>query len=119
MKRADENGFTIVELATVVAVLAILATIIMFAVGNWRQRTAESEVKSDLTNLAGAMESARNFGNSYPLSIPLTFTASQNVIVTLKSSGASAYCAEGQSKAITGILYHVGSGSTTPVSGGC
>lgn len=117
--RADKNGFTIVELATVIAVLAILVTITVFAVGNWRQKTAENEVKSDLTNFAGAMENARNFGNGYPSSIPPTFTASQNVTVTLKSSSTSAYCAEGQNSAAENVLYHVDSGSTTPATGGC
>lgn len=116
---AKNNGFTIVELITVIAVLAILISITVFMIGNWRQETAENEVKSDLTNLASAMENARNFGNGYPSSLPSSFRESENVDVSLESSSLTAYCAEGTSTVETTVVYHISGNSATPVDGGC
>lgn len=113
------HGFTIVELLVIVGVLAILAGIVTFSFGQWRAGTARTEVKNDLKAFSTAMENARNFQNSYPTSAPSSFTASENVTVTLESATATAYCAEGSSKVVPGVVYKVQNGSGDPVSGSC
>lgn len=114
------SGFTLVEVLIIIVVLAILVTLSIVAAGDWRKSSAETEVKSDLTSLAGAMESARNFSNGYPTSIPTTFTASSNVTVTYKSGTASAYCVEAVSKVVTTVIYRVDStAGKEPQSGAC
>jgi len=119
-KQHTSSGFTLVEILVVIAVIAVLVTFAILAVGNWRQSTAETEVKSDLNSLVGAMESARNFSTGYPTSIPSTFSASSNVTVTYKSGNAANYCAEGVSKVVTSVLYHIDSSvSNEPQSGIC
>ena len=55
-----QNGFTIIELLVVVAVIAILATVIVVSYGGWRTSINTSVVKSDLTAAATAMENGRN-----------------------------------------------------------
>jgi prepilin-type N-terminal cleavage/methylation domain-containing protein len=112
-------GFTIVEVMTVIAVIGILVTITYFMIGDWRKRTAQSEVSSDLNSLVSAMESAKTFSNGYPSSIPSTFTSSKNVTVTLVSSTVTAYCAEATSTEVTSVTYHVTGSNKTPAEGDC
>lgn len=103
------NGFTIVEVTVVIAVIGILAAVVVLSYGNWRTTTAQNEVKSDLSNVVSAMENARNFGNGYPLAIPSSFTASQDVTVTYTSGDATKYCVTGTNKTVTTVVYHIDS----------
>ena len=111
-------GFTLVELIVVIAVLAILIPITVSYISGWRDRTAQTEVKNNLSNAAAAMENSRNFNNGYPGTIPGTFTASTNVTVQLKTSTSSDFCIDGQSTAISSIRYYVTS-KTGPTAGTC
>ena len=113
------RGFTLVEIVVAIAIIGTLLGLTVFAIGNWRTRTAQNEVSSDLNSVSAAMEAARNFSTGYPATIPTTFTASRNVTVTLKSSSATAYCAEAASKVVPTVIYHVGSASRVPVAGAC
>jgi prepilin-type N-terminal cleavage/methylation domain-containing protein len=120
-KHSLARGFTLVEILVIIAVIAILVTLTIVAAGEWRKSTAETEVKSDLNSLVGAMESARNFGTGYPTSIPSTFTASTNVTVTYDSGDTSNYCVEAVSKSVTTVKYYVKTAVTgkTPQAGTC
>ena len=69
----QRNGFTIVEILVVIVVISILATISIVSYGAWKKSTAVAQVKSDLNGVASATESARTFGNGYPLTLPTTF----------------------------------------------
>lgn len=60
-------GLTLVELMVVIIIIGILAGLTAFGVGNWRERTANNEVKSDLINGATALQSSRNFTSAYPV----------------------------------------------------
>jgi len=113
------RGFTLVEIVVAIAIIGTLLGLTVFAIGNWRTRTAQNEVSSDLNSVSAAMEAARNFSTGYPATISTTFTASRNVTVTLKSSSATAYCAEAASKVVPTVIYHVGSASRVPVAGAC
>ncbi len=53
------GGFTIVELLTVIIVIAILATIVTVSYGTVRQKAADSKRDSDLKSLEDAIETAR------------------------------------------------------------
>lgn len=118
-KQTKNNGFTIVEIMTVITVIGILIGITIFSIGNWRTRTAQNEVSSDLHNAASAMEAARNFSTGYPVSIPTTFKASPNVTVTLKTSTSSTYCIEASSKVVTSVVYKISNSNRTPAAGTC
>lgn len=112
------HGFTIVEIIVVVVVLSILVAITIFYIGDWRGRTAETEVKNNLTNAAAAMENARNFSGTYPATLPSTFTPSEHVAVQLVSSSATGYCINGQSTARSDIRLHI-TAQASPSSGDC
>lgn len=113
------SGFTIIELAVIISVIGILAMITIFSIGNWRTRTAQNEVQNDLHAASAAMENGRIFNNSYPATIPSSFSPSANVTVSLKTSTAGGYCIEAKSKVITSVVYSIRSDSRTPVVGNC
>jgi prepilin-type N-terminal cleavage/methylation domain-containing protein len=115
------KGFTLVEVLVIIAVIGVLVTITIIAVGNWRKSTAQTEVKSDLKNVAGAMEAARNFGNGYPTSIPSTFTASENVTITYSSGNSANYCVNGVSDVDATVQYYINTATNgrEPQAGTC
>jgi prepilin-type N-terminal cleavage/methylation domain-containing protein len=119
MKKAIQAGFTIVEVTTVIVIIGILVGITAFTISDYRKRTAQSEVASDLNSLVSAMEAARNFSAGYPTSIPSTFKASKNVTVTLRTATASTFCAEAASKVVTTVIYKASNTNKTPVAGTC
>jgi prepilin-type N-terminal cleavage/methylation domain-containing protein len=129
---AKTNGFTITELILVVTVIGILAGIVIVGYGAWRDKSATSQVKSDLTNVAAAMESARTFGNQYPsYSVGTTFdgtnttksvfTQTSGVALSYASGSGTTYCINGQSTVRSGITYFVSSasGDKKPQAGSC
>ena len=115
------GGFTIVELIVVISVIAILAAIVIFSIGAWQDSIRRSAVKNDLNAAAATMESARNFATSYPLSIPSTFTPSENVSIILTVGTSSQYCIDGSASQNSAITYYLYSKTKDkgPIEGTC
>jgi len=107
------HGFTIIELIVVIAVIAILAAILIVGYGSWRKTTATNEVKSDLNVIAAAMDSALNFGEVYPSTIPSTYSKSANIqsATVVTSSTGDFYCATVTSATDPTIAYTITSSS--------
>ena len=114
------HGFTIIEIVVVIAVIGILATIVAVGYGNWKRSTVESQIKSDLTHVASAMEDYRTFNNGYPTSVPNTFTPSGGTVLSGGSydSGAT-YCIDGTSSEFSGFEYYIDSSRLTATEGTC
>jgi len=116
------KGFTVVELITAIAVIAILTGLSIAGYSQWRKTVAQREVQSDLIGAATAMESARNFGSGYPLAIPSSFVKSAGVNLTYKTGGtATAFCLDGSSVKVPSVTYYLSStnGNKTPAVGTC
>lgn len=100
------GGFTVVELIIVVAVIAILATIVVISYGSWRTGINRSVVRSDLIAAATSMETARNQDGSYPTTVPATFTPSSNVVITVASATDKVFCLNGSYSTAPTIQYY-------------
>lgn len=112
------HGFTIVEILVMVVVIAMLATIMVFGFGSWRARTATTEVKGALTNLASSLKNEMNFNSTYPASVPSTYRSSDTVTITYVSGGTT-YCAKGVSTAVTSVIWYISDTNPTPSQTAC
>lgn len=114
------HGFTIVEVLVMVTIIAMLATITIFGFGSWRARTATTEVKGALTNLATSLKSEMNFNSAYPASVPSTYRPSDGVTITyVMSSGGTVYCARGTSVAVNTVVWYISNTNPTPSQTAC
>ncbi len=132
-QKSGGAGFTIVEIMVVVVVLAILASMSFFGWSTWRDRVAETELKSDLNGVAAAMESARNWANGYPVlaegtvlngstdQLKKIYTQSEGVTLTYVEGDSGNYCIDAQSKARpkVGMFLNVANGNKEPKRGTC
>jgi prepilin-type N-terminal cleavage/methylation domain-containing protein len=98
MERHGWNGFTIVELLLVLAIVAILAAIALPRFGETQQRAYEATMRSDLDALVGAQESYRvTNGTEYAGSLEelgALFSPSEAVTITILGADASSWSAE-------------------------
>lgn len=120
-RRTFIRGFTIVEMAVVIAVLGILAGMTVIGYGAWQDSTRRTVAKSDLLHARSALEDARNFGTTgYPVAVPSTFKPSENVQLTGGSfnSGAN-YCIQAVSTINASIVYKLTDTITDPEEGTC
>lgn len=107
INRNFNSGFTIVELITVVVVVAILAGVTTLAYGSWQDSLAKKAVQSDLQIASAAMENAKNFSNGYPSSLPSKFRASSNVNLSIVSASTTEYCLQATSTRSATIAYYI------------
>ena len=121
-QRHHTQGFTLVELLVIIAVLAVLAGMTYIFIGDWRTRTATTEVKSDLISASSALENRRNFSSGYPSSLtsPAVFTPTGTVTLAYTLRGDGSYCLNGSSKAVGSVQWYIDSRSgKTPLEGAC
>ncbi len=59
-------GFTVVEVLVIIAALAILAGVSVYAYGAWQTRTSTNAIKSDLQLATSALKSNLNFKDYFP-----------------------------------------------------
>jgi type II secretion system protein G len=64
--RLISRGFTLIELMVVVAIIAILATIVYANVGGASPKARDAERQADLRNLQTAIEQYKNKNGRYP-----------------------------------------------------
>ena len=106
--QSSQSAFTIIELLVVIAIVGVLATISIVGYGAWRKSVLSAQVKSDLNAAASAMESARTFNNSYPLTLPTTVSASDGVSLgNSVSADGKVYCVDGSSTEDVSIAYYI------------
>jgi len=104
------RGFTIIELLMATIVIGILASIGAISYGNYQRSLTVSQLKSDLNGVASAMENSRTFGNSYPITVPSTFTASPTITLSGGSNdGGKTYCVDSSSSKDASLHYYIDS----------
>ena len=97
MRKPSTSGFTLIELLIVVVIIGILAAIAIPKFANTKDRANQASMKSDLRNLASAMESYYgDNGNQYATSLAslgTVYHVSTGVTVTLGAVTQSSWMA--------------------------
>lgn len=115
------SGFTIVEVAVVIAVIGILTVVTVVGYNGWTKRVIETQIKSDLNGASSAMESYRTFNDKYSDSIPTTFKPSQDIVLSGGGLGGGIeFCIDASSQKDSSIHYYIDQdNSKNPQSGTC
>lgn len=115
-----KRGFSLVELLVVIAVVSILVAIVVISYGAWRQRTAETEVKYELSAAENAIRAYRTFNNQNPSALSATsYQANPNVTMTYTRRANGTFCLNGKNTAKPTVQWHVETGGETASTGTC
>lgn len=79
--RAEESGFTLIELMIVIVILGVLAGIVIFAVGGITDNGNVAACKSDVKTIDVAVEAYKAKNGSYPGTLDPALTTSPNVFL--------------------------------------
>lgn len=77
-KHSRQKGFTIIEIATVIAVIGILATIVIVSYNAAQAKSRDSKRLADAKAIEAALESYRSENIGYPASTTATQVAGAN-----------------------------------------
>lgn len=65
MKIESKKGFTLIELLIVVAIMAVLSSVVLSSLGSARTRASDNAIKADLVSVANQAEIYYGLNNSY------------------------------------------------------
>ena len=107
-ERRSDDGFTLIEMATVMVIVAVLAAIAIPQFLQYRDRAWRSAVRSDLSTAALRLTaSATDTGGQYPVAVPVDMTFSPGVAITLGiSASTSRICLKGDHPALGESHYY-------------
>lgn len=66
MKRSTAPGFTLIEMLTVMTIIAILTALVIAIAGYAQRRSAETKAQGQIASMAAALESYKQDNGSYP-----------------------------------------------------
>jgi prepilin-type N-terminal cleavage/methylation domain-containing protein len=87
--RRGESGFTLIELMIVIVILAILAGVVLFAVGGITNKGNVAACKADYSTIGTAAEAYYANNGSYPPNLTPSLTTAPNVFLRGGSFGGA------------------------------
>ena len=122
-KWRNSDGFTLLELLTVVLIIGILAAIAIAKFTNTRERSQMAVMQSDLRNVATAQENYFADNAAYTTTVGnLSFNISESVTVSIPVATGSGWRATASHASVTGreceLYYGSASGASTAISEG-
>jgi len=107
MRERRSKGFTLLELIIVIAIIGILTSMVSFGYRGWQQNISQRQVQSDLRLATTSMDTAKNFGEGYPSSVPSSFKVGEGVAISFIWGDATRFCIQGTSTKNASINYFV------------
>lgn len=117
--RLHSRGFTIVELAVVIFVIGLLASIVIVVHRNSQRDAAEAVLRSDLTNLQAQLVSHNTFNGSYPATIADMTKSKETTFTYVYTAGTNRYCVSASTNSYGAQPYYITSERTTTAQGTC
>lgn len=122
--QAKHRGFTLVELAVVITVIAILAAVTIVSYGAWQRRMAVNVLKSDLNQAASQLENDLNWKNTYPAQLTEAndgrgLPKSEGTTFDYDFISTNQYCLAASSSRDGVPVHMISSEDTTPREGNC
>ncbi len=114
------KGFTLVELLIVIAILAILATLVVIAGNSFITKGDETSQKVDLGSAGALLQKEKLRQQVYPLTLPSAAkTTNGNTFTYTTSPSAAKYCLNVSNIKFPSIKYYISSKTSTPTAGTC
>jgi general secretion pathway protein G len=86
MKSQRSAAFTLIELLIVIAIIAILASIVLAAAGSVQKKSARSRAQTEIAAMAAALENYKADNGDYPVN---SNTGSLTLVTTLMPTNGS------------------------------
>jgi general secretion pathway protein G len=86
MKKTPRDGFTLIELLIVIAIIAILASLVLSAAGYVQKKGARSRAEAEIAAVGAALESYKADNGDYP-----SGSASLVLVTSLMPSSGKVY----------------------------
>ncbi|HEV2889957.1 MAG TPA: prepilin-type N-terminal cleavage/methylation domain-containing protein [Frankiaceae bacterium] len=119
-RRADDDGFTLMELLVVVVILGVLAAIAIPTFLSQREKAWERAAQSDLRNAAIEAESYFNDNLTYAGLTDAAFRPSDGDALSIRDANHLGYCIEADHANLPGAPdFHFDLALGRPISGPC
>lgn len=106
-----QKGFTLIELLATIAIIGILASTVLAAVGSSRAKARDAKKISGVSEVQKALELYYDAFQTYPVTAPGGYTGSDAALQMLHATG---YLKNNTSLGDTQYWYYGGVGNATP-----
>lgn len=114
------DGFTLIEVLIVVAILGILVTLVVFGGGSFMKRSAESSLKTDLSGAGAILQKEKLAKQTYPQTLPSSIKRDAKTTFDYSTStDRSEFCLIATHGNYNDIKYYITNKTTNPTSGQC
>src|SRR4051794_8720655 len=109
-----EEGFTLIELLIVIVVLGVLAGIVVFGVGTFRQDSKDAACKADLKTVSVAADAYNAKTGAYPSAPVAPAVTNIDTLVTAKYLKSAPPAAENITLTDAGVVSSTNAGCVMP-----
>ena len=115
-----QKGFTLIELLATIAIIGILASSVLAAVGQSRAKARDAKRLSSISDIQKSLELYYDYFQAYPVTVPVGYSGTDAALQMLHATG---YLRSNTSSSSEAFLYRGGVGNMAPytecITSGC